>query len=315
MGKHVLNALLESGREIHVLVRSSKKTSKWLEKARVIEGDIGDYQSVRRAMDGCQEVIHMAALMKMWVKDKQRYEKVNLGGLKNAVLASKEVGIKKFLNISCFIALGPTDDQIVDENRCYRPNTFYNDYERSKWLADQYALELARKGFPIIQLYPGMLYGEGELTEGNLIGKIALAFLKGNTPGIISPSKRQCLSYISDVSHGLIRVLERGRIGERYILGGENITRRDLFRIFHEMTGMKMPKRVPAWPTKIRGMWNRWNAKILGWEPDITDDIVEIFAHDWAYSSERAIRELGYVITPIREGMKKMFQWLETAEL
>ncbi len=310
LGRNVLDALLESRREINALVRSKSKIKKWPEQVKIIEGDIRNDQDVRKAMNGCQEAIHMAALMKMSIKGKKSYEEINLGGLKNAIAAAKEVGIKKFLNISCFIALGPTDGQIVNEKRLYKPDYFHNDYERSKWLADQYAIEMAKTNFPIIHLYPGMIYGEGEITSGNLIGEIALAFMKGKTFRMFHPLKRQCLSYISDVANGFIRVLERGKIGERYILGGENITIRELFKIFHEITGEKMPQRRPVLFARMFRWWCRWRAEILGIEPDIVDEAIEIFTHDWAYSSEKAIQELGYTITPVREGMKKMFEGL-----
>ncbi len=108
MGRHVLNALLDSERKVHLSLRPSSKREDWPDRVKIFQGDIRDAKAVKEAMNGCQEVIHTAVFMIVWVKDKRIYEEVNLGGLKNAVMAAKEIGIKKFLHVSCFIALGPT---------------------------------------------------------------------------------------------------------------------------------------------------------------------------------------------------------------
>jgi farnesol dehydrogenase len=176
----------------------------------------------------------------------------------------------------------------------------YNDYERTKSQAHQIALQAAQDGFPIVMVYPGVIYGPGPLTEGNLIGNLILRFMQGKLPGLIGNlDKKWAFSYIDDVATGH--------------WAGENRSLKDFLLRLSALTGKPQPKLViPYWVGSLLGRLDSLKANMTGVPPQITHEIVNIYKHDWAYSSQRAIDELGYEITPFEEGLKRTVEYFQT---
>ncbi len=163
-------------------------------------------------------------------------------------------------------------------------------------------------------MYPGVVFGPGALTEGNHVVQLLLQHARGKLPGMLGRGDlRQCFAFVDDVAAGMRAALERGKAGEGYILGGENRTGVELFEAFRSASGVAPPKRkIPFWAASLIGKVQRWRAELLGWEPELTDEVVGIYRHEWAYSSDKAVAELGYRITPFADAVGRTVAWLRT---
>jgi farnesol dehydrogenase len=277
---------------------------------------VTDAESLRRAAEGCAAVLHMAALVKMWVPDRSRFEAVNLGGLRNALAAARGAGAR-LVYTSSFIAIGPTGSEPADEGRIHPGTSFRNDYERTKALADAVAREAAASGQDVVMLYPGVVYGPGDLTDGNLVVKMIADHMGGRFPGIIGPGDRNwSYAFVEDVAEGHALALEKGRQGERYFLCGENVTMTGFFETLRDVAGVTPPaRRIPYAVASALGYSLYAWAELTGREPLLTHEVVNVFREHWAYSSAKAEHELGYRPTPLREGLRRTVDWLRESRL
>ena len=311
LGGRVATRLAASGHQVRGFVR---ETSRWADRpanAETAVGDVLDSGAVRRAAAGCNAVVHCAAMVKAWAKDKTEFDRVNVGGLRHVLEAAAAANARVFYT-SSFIALGPTDGATFDENTPRAAGEPHNDYERTKLAADRVAREAAASGFPIVRLYPGVVYGPGSVTAGNHVVKNLILHARGKVPGLLGAGdRRMSFAYVDDVASGFAAALERAKDGSAYILGGDNKTLLDLFAAFQAATGIAPPQRkIPYAVAGLAGRLQRWRAELFGVEPEVTDEIIRIYAHEWAYSSARAEAELGYRITPLGEGVAKTVAWL-----
>ena len=316
MGGRVAARLVSAGCEVVALVRDPERTGRLPEGVRAVAGDVTDRPSLERGMEGCEAVVHMAALVKRWAPEVTAFDRINVEGFRNVVAAAESRRIGRILYTSSFIALGPTDSRVADESFELPGRSFHNDYERTKCLADREARKAAERGVPLVVLYPGVTYGEGSLTDGNIVAQAGLKFLRRKIPATIGPGdRRQCFSLIDDVAEGHWLALRKAEPGSRYILGGENRTIRELFAQMEKATGIPAPRRsMPYWLGRTVGKMMRWRANLFGIEPELTDEEVGIYEHEWAYTSEKACRELGYRITAFEEGVGRLMRWLMSLE-
>lgn len=317
LGGRLAQRLALAGHRVRGFVRDPQRWPEPPPGSEVAIGDVTDAASVERATQGCEAIVHAAALVKMWVRDRREFERVNVQGLGHVVKAARMTGAR-LIYVSSFIALGPTDGSVFDEQTPRGTTCFHNAYERTKWLADQMARSLPRNGLHLVRLYPGVVYGPGPLTAGNHVVGLLLRHAEGKLPGLLGRGRlRQCFAYIDDVAEGALHALEQAPPGSGYILGGENRTVVELFESFHRASGIEPPRRrIPLGLAALVGRLQRWQAEILGVEPQLTDEVVGIYRHEWAYSSQLAQRELGYRITPLEEGMAQTVAWLRcTGEL
>ena len=228
LGKSVARALAARGHALRILARETSDLS-GLPRAEVVRGDVTDRDSMLRAAQGCGAVCHMAALVRMWTPEREGFDRVNVTGLRHALQAARDAGAR-LLYTSSFIAVGPAGPDPADESRRHPGRGYRNDYERTKALADAVAAEAAAAGQDVVTLYPGVVYGPGELTEGNLVAKMVADHLRGILPGIIGPGDRLwSYAFVEDVASGHASALEHGRAGERYFLGGDNVSMNGLF--------------------------------------------------------------------------------------
>jgi len=306
LGASLAAGLAAGGAEVVALVRDPGRAPSLPKGVRAVPGDVTDIESIRRGMKGCDRAVHAAAHVRAWDRDPGRFEAVNVGGLLNVIRAAEEAGLSRVLYTSSFIALGPTDGQVADEDWTLPRRRFHNLYEKTKALGDEVARREARRGAPLVVLYPGVLYGPGPLTPGNLVGKTIRDFVAGRIPGILGRGDRRiCYAYLPDVVQGHLRALHSARDGERFILGGENRTLLEVFQEMERITGVASPRRhIPYSLARAAGWLQRWRAVLTGAEPEITDEIVEIYRHEWAYSSSRAEDRLGYRITSLATGLE-----------
>jgi farnesol dehydrogenase len=316
LGKNVARALAARGHEVRALARPGSNLVGLPPRTEVARGDVTDAGSLRRAAEGCDAVLHMAALVKMWVPDRSRFEAVNLGGLRNALAAASGAGAR-LVYTSSFIAIGPTGSEPADEGRIHPGTSFRNDYERTKALADAVAREAAASGQDVVMLYPGVVYGPGDLTDGNLVVKMIADHMGGRFPGIVGPGDRSwSYAFVEDVAEGHALALEKGRKGERYFLCGENVAMTGLFETLRDVAGVAPPTRhIPYAVASALGFALYAWAELTGRDPLLTHEVVNVFREHWAYSSAKAERELGYRPTPLREGLRRTVEWLRESRL
>jgi farnesol dehydrogenase len=303
--------LTADGHAVRGLIRDRNRWADRDERIETVEGDVLDADAVRRAVSGCDAVVHCAAMVKPWAKEKGEFDRVNVGGLRHVLDAAKAANAR-VIYTSSFIALGPTDGATFDEDTPRAPGEPHNDYERTKLAADRVARDAAAHGFPIVRLYPGVAYGPGAITAGNHVVTNLIRHARGKVPGLLGAGdRRMSFAYVDDIASGFAAALERAKNGSAYIFGGENKTLVDLFAAFEFQTGIAPPKmKIPYAIARFAGRLERWRAELFGIEPEVTDEIVRIYAHEWAYSSARAEAELGYRITPLRDGIAKTVTWL-----
>jgi len=312
LGKNVARALVARGHEVRLLAREGSNLA-GLPAGDIVRGDVCDAASLRRAAEGCQAILHMAALVKMWVPEREVFDRVNVEGLRAALAASEAVGAR-LVYTSSFMAIGPTGAPPADESQIHPGHSFRNDYERTKAHADVIAREAAAAGRDVVLLYPGVVYGPGDRTAGNIVVNMIADHLRGRFPGIIGPGDRLwSYAFVDDVAAGHVDALEKGRAGERYLLAGENVSMNDFFRLLGEASGVPAPRlHIPYAAAGALGwMLYAW-AELTGMEPLLTHEVVGVFREHWSYTSAKAQRDLGYRTTPLRDGLRRTLDWLRS---
>jgi farnesol dehydrogenase len=298
LGRAVVSALAARGHELVIFARGASRSGL---PGTPIDGDIRDRAAVERAAAGCDAISHSAALVSIWRRRRADFDEINVGGLQHVLSAAATHRIARILYTSSFVALPP---------RGRREPLIANDYQRTKVAADRAADEAVRAGSPLIRVYPGVVYGPGTFTEGNLIGRLIADHLKGTLPGLVGPEQPWSYAYVDDVAAGHCAALERGRPGGRYALGGENAPQQRVFELVHQITGRRPPPRIPFPIAELLGAAEELRVTLFGGTPLITRGAVEIFRHDWSLDSSEAIRELGYTPTPLADGIARTVESL-----
>jgi len=293
LGRVVVRALAARGHDLVVFARSASRSGL---PGTAVDGDVRDRAALERAAAGCDAISHSAALVSIWQRRPADFDDVNVGGLRNVLAVASTQRIPRVLYTSSFVALPP---------RGLKEPLQANDYQRTKVAADRLADEAVRDGSPVIRVYPGVVYGPGSFTEGNLGGRLVADHLKHRLPGLVGPENRWSCAYVDDVAAGHCEALERGRVGARYALGGENAPQRRVFELVQELTGRRLPPRIPFPVADLLGAVEELRVTLFGGTPLITRGAVEIFRHDWSLDSGEAMRDLGYRITPLADGIRR----------
>jgi farnesol dehydrogenase len=311
LGKNVARALQARGHRLRVLARERSNLGGLPEDAEIVRGDVTDALALRMAAAGCGAVVHLAGLVKMWVPEREAFDAVNVGGLRAALAAAREAGAR-LVYTSSFIALGPAGPEPADESQVHPGRGFRNDYERTKAAADAVARDAAHAGQDVVMLYPGVVYGPGDLTDGNLVVKMVADHLGGKLPGIIGPGDRLwSYAFVEDVAEGHALALEKGRPGERYILGGENVSQNGFFETLGKISGVAPPRRhIPYGVAAALGFGMYLWAELTGHPPQLTHQVVGVFREHWAYASAKAERDLGYRSRSLEDGLARTVNWL-----
>lgn len=319
VGKNLVRHLLHHDYEVAILARrTSNLTGLPVDAIDVRWGDIRDAAAVRNALDGVEAVFHLAALVKEWVPRSALFREVNVEGLENVLRASMQFSLDRVVYTSSFMAIGPSDEAgEADESTTHSRNHFCNLYERTKYEAAIVADRFAKLGAPVVTVCPGVVYGPGDLTAGNIMVRHLKDFLTDRLPGIPgSGTQRWSFSYVDDVVSGHRLAMEKGKVGEKYILGGENVPLKDFFAVAMELTGRtKPPRHVPFWLLETVAALGQAKAAITRKPPAMALGAVRAYRHNWAYTSGKSIAELGYTITPLREGVARTIEWMKTQNL
>nr|AUZ98408.1 NAD+-dependent farnesol dehydrogenase [Trachyspermum ammi] len=317
LGERLCQALLRQGYSVRAFVRRTSDISS-LSKHHNIEfsyGDVTDYDSLLLAFSGCQVVFHSAALVEPWLPDPSSFITINVGGLKNVLKAYKEAGtIEKIIYTSSFFALGSTDGYVADESQIHHGKYFCTEYEKSKVISDKIALDAASQGVPIVAIYPGVIYGPGKVTAGNIVARMIIERFSGRLPGYIGQGKEKVsFSHVDDVVEGHIAALNKGRLGERYLLTGENASFMQVFDVCAAITGTGKPWfNIPMWVIEAYGWISIFISRITGRLPLISPPTVDVLRHQWAYSCDKAKKELDYKPRSLEEGLAEVLPWLKS---
>ncbi len=315
LGRRIVSELAPR-HSLRLLVRPTASRERFPAGVEFAAGDVTDRASLDRAVAGCDAIVHAAALVKILAPGEE-FDRVNVGGIGNVLAAAEAAdSMGKLVYVSSFIALGPTEagpGGVLDESADVRDRAWINHYERTKALADRRARQAIAEGAPVNVVYPGVIYGPGEMTEGNIVVRHILDLVHRRLPVLIgAPTRRWNYVHVDDVARGVGLALEKGAPGARYVLGGDNVTLGEFYGLVERLTGVPVPKhRAPDGVAKAAGAVQKAWAQLRGTTPQLTPDLVEIYRHDWAYSSRRAETELGYTWRRLEEGLAATLAWLK----
>ncbi|KAJ4837906.1 hypothetical protein Tsubulata_006567 [Turnera subulata] len=323
LGGKLCEALLEQGHAVRALVRRSSDLSALPSPTtasafELAYGDVTDHRSLLDAFSGCHVIFHTAAIVEPWLPDPSKFFSVNVGGLKNVLQAAKETDtIQKIIFTSSMVVFGPTDGNIADEMQVHQEKYFCTEYERSKVAADKIAFQAVAEGLPVVVLYPGVIYGPGKLTKGNYLARLLIERVSGRVPAYIGyGNERLSLVHVDDVVQGHIAAMDKGRVGERYLLTGENASFNHILDIATIITGTKRPKfSIPLCVLEAIGWLCVLFCKLTGHLPLVSPASVRVLRHQWAYSCEKARLELGYNPRSLKEGIEETSLWLKSSGL
>ena len=295
LGAAIVRALHARG---HVPVTFARRARAAQLPGAAIDGDIRDSVAVRQAARGVDVIVHAAALVSIWRPRPEEFDHVNVGGLHNALDAARESGAR-LIYTSSFLALPPQGRGTALEA---------NDYQRTKVRALASARRAARDGLPLAILFPGVIYGPGESTEGNLVGRLVRDHLARRLPGVIGADRTWSCAYIDDVAAAHVAAAERPGVSGEYMIGGENVPQMRIFEVVRDLTSRRLPLRIPFAAATLAGRAEELRARLSGRTPLLTSGVVNIFRHDWPMDSERSIRELDYRVTPLQTGLERLLR-------
>ncbi len=293
LGRAVVNGFATAGHEPIVLSRSASRSNL---PSRTIDADVRDPDAIGRAAEGCDVICHLAALVSLWRPRSLDFDDVNVGGLRNALAVSRARDVP-LIYTSSFLALPPRGRDV--------PVTA-NDYQRTKVLAEREAEAAVQSGARVVRLYPGVIYGPGVASEGNLVGRLIGDHLEGRLPGIVGAERIWSCAWIEDVAEAHVHAAERAPAGATYALGGENVPQMRIFDIVEQLAGTRRPRRIPVRVALAIGLIEEARARITHSPPLLTRGAVEIFKHDWPLDSTAATRDLGYRVRPLAEGVERL---------
>ena len=292
LGRAIVAALVRHGHRPTVFARRALAAAD-LAVPR-IDGDVRDRATVRDAVRGMDAVIHAAALVSVWRKDPADFDRVNVGGLETVADVCATHGTPRLVATSSFLALPPAGAR--------RPLDA-DGYQRSKVRAREALRTAASRGAPVVSVTPGVIYGPGIESEGNLVGRMIRDHLAGTLPGLVGADRTWSFSFVDDVADAHVRAMERGETGEDYVAGGENAPQQRVFEIVRDLTGTSLPRRVPTAVAYLAGLASEIRAR-RGAPPPLTRGTVRILVHDWPLDSGRSVQKLSYRITPLEEGIR-----------
>jgi nucleoside-diphosphate-sugar epimerase len=312
IGSSLTFKLADRGLPVRILCRNAPREKEYdRPNITVVKGDINDVASVREAMVGARQVYHLAAFARLWAKDKDTFRRINVEGSRNVLEAARIAGVEKVVYTSTAGVIGPSDEKPMTEDRP-RITGFFNLYESTKAESEAIAREYSANGLPVVITNPSRVYGPGLDTVSNPVTKIIERYIKSDWK-VIPGSGEDVGSYchVEDVVDGHIGAMEKGRGGERYIMGGVNATFNELIATISRLSGVQQKMRHLPFPLiKVFSHFQMGMASLTGKPPLITPDWVAKYEFDWALDSGKAQRELGYRIRPLEQGVAETIDWL-----
>jgi dihydroflavonol-4-reductase len=310
LGSHVTRQLVARGEEVRVLVRASSSNRAISDlPLEYVTGDLRDAASLERAMSGVKRVFHVAADYRLWAKRSQDIYDSNLGGTQNLLAAAKKAGVEQLIYTSTVATIAVERPEMPNEFTQAKLGEMIGHYKRSKWMAEQEALKAAKDGLPVIVAMPTTPVGPWDW-KPTPTGKIILDFLNGKMPGYVETG----LNFVGveECAAGHLLVSEKGKIGERYLLGAENLTLKELLDTLARITGlpapgMKIPHGLALGVAYVESAFSR----LVGREPGIPVEGVKISRHTMFVDASRARRELGFQPGPVAAALERAVRWYQ----
>jgi len=310
VGWHVARTLLERGHHVRALVRTGSQVPEL--PVELVTGDLRDPESLTRAAAGCGLVFHVAADYRLWSKHSAEMFQSNVDGVRNVLTAAETAGVDRVVYTSTVGCIGMPQSRLGDENEPCTLTDMTGAYKRSKFLGEQVALEFARKGFPVVIVNPTAPMGDHDF-KPTPTGQIVSDFLRGATPAFIDTGLN--IVNVRDVALGHILACERGKPGERYILGSENLTLRQILQQLAEIAGRKAPTiELPYFVAWLAGAVGTAIAGITGNPPRASLEAVRMAKKKMWVSHAKATRDLGYLPGPARTALADAVAWFERAK-
>jgi dihydroflavonol-4-reductase len=310
VGANVVRLLLQRGIEVRALVRPRSDTRN-LDSLDVelVAGDLRDRASLEAALAGCDTVYHVAAMYALWTSDPRQIYDSNVTGTVNLLEAAGTAGVRRIVYTSSVATIGlPKDGTPANEEVALRPEELVSDYKRSKYLAEQEALKYAQRGLPVVIVNPSFPVGAWDV-KPTPSGQIIVNFLRGKIPAYVNTGLN--VVDVEDVALGHLLAAEKGRIGERYILGNANLTLPAMFQLLQQVSGVKAPHiRIPYGLAYLSACVSEFVANTVTHTPPfVTLAGVKLSRKQMFFDASKAVRELGFPQTSAVEGLRKAVEW------
>jgi dihydroflavonol-4-reductase len=310
LGSHVARELLSKGAELRLLTRASSRLDNIIDlQAERVLGDLRDLDSLRQGMAGCEVVFHVAADYRLWAADQQELYRSNVDGTRNILRAASDSGVRRVVYTSSVATMGfGNNGNITDERTPVTLDNMIGDYKRSKFMAEQLVLEAARAGRDVVMVNPTTPIGERDI-KPTPTGRIVVDFLKRKFPAYVDTGLN--LVDVKDCAHGHVLAMENAKPGERYILGGENLTLKQILDKLAAITGLPSPNlRLPYAVAYATGVVDTLVAgKIMKREPRVTLDSVRMGRKKMFVSAAKAEQELGWNPGPVDRALQRAVEW------
>ncbi|HEX8051013.1 MAG TPA: NAD-dependent epimerase/dehydratase family protein [Solirubrobacterales bacterium] len=307
IGGEVVRRLRDRGDEVACLVRSPGKAAQLRELGcELVRGDLGDAGAIRKGMEGCDAVIHAAAVYEVGIPASQRpaMREANVGGTERVLGAALEAKVPRVVYVSTVGVFGNTHGRIVDESYEHPGKDFTSAYEETKWEAHQVAKRLIGEGLPGVIVQPGGVYGPGDTSS---VGQLLDQFLAGKMPLMPFPELGICLTHVEDIATGILLALDKGATGEAYVISGPATTMREAIGVVAGATGRKPPRgAIPTPLMKAMVPIGPLVGKLMGQPPNLRELISSADGVTFWASYEKARRELGYEPRGLEEGLRAM---------
>jgi dihydroflavonol-4-reductase len=309
VGSAIVRALLQTGHHVRVFVRTNSNRRNLADLCvEIAEGSLEDSQSLARAVAGCRFVYHVAADYRIWVPDPRPMFRTNVEGTRDLLTAALGAGVERVIYTSSVATLGLIPGGAADETTPSSAGDMIGPYKRSKFEAEEVAREFAREhGVPVVIVNPSTPVGPGDI-KPTPTGRLIIEAARGQMPAFVDTGLN--IVHVDDVAAGHLAAAEKGRIGERYILGGENMSLAEILATVSRAAGRRAPwLKVPHTMLFPIAFGAELAARISGREPFVTLDGVRMSRKKMYFTSDKASRELGYKPRPARDAIADAVEW------
>jgi len=313
VGSHVARQLVTAGQSVRILVRKESNTRP-LEGLPVerVEGDLREAASVERAMQGVQRVFHVAADYRLWTRNPGEIYRSNVDGTRLLLECARRAGVERVVYTSTVATIAVPVHHgaaLPNEQTSATLDQMIGHYKRSKFLAEQEALKAASAGVPVVIVNPTAPVGPGDW-KPTPTGRIIVDFLNGKMPAYVDTGLN--VVAVEDVAAGHLLAADKGRIGERYLLGARNMTLKEILEALAPIAGRSAPRlKMPHALALAAGYADEWFSRLTGREPQIPVEGVKMSRHRMFVSSDKAERELGYKPTSVDAALERAVRWYE----
>ncbi len=311
VGYHVAQNLVDKQiGEVFCMVRAGSER-KFISElgVKLVEGDLRDKKCLAAAMSGVEMLFHVAADYRLWAKNPEELIQSNVAGTRNILEAAGEAGVKKIVYTSSVAAVGRPHDGVGDETMDPAPEHLIGPYKKSKFLAELEARKFAKSGLPVVIVNPSTPVGSHDI-KPTPTGKVALDFLNGKMPAYLDTGLN--VVDVEDVAEGHWLASQKGKIGERYILGNKNLKLKNILEILAKISGKPAPRiQIPYWVAYAAGFCSTAWAELSGKPPQVPLDGVKMARETMFYTSAKAVRELGLPQTSVEKALEKEVEFFK----